>query len=718
MHFSLICFCLLCYLLVLRPAQALPLPAGGQLLEPAGWSFRAGPDSARGPAWQPLDPTRSLFLLPAARRAGQGWWRYRLVVPAAWVGRPMAFALSQTGATEIYLDGRLVSRRGRLPGAPGGEQTLYLNHEPVPVRFTHAGPTSVLVRWSFGADNLYFLYSTSMLFQGTPAVRLEVHTPTLATARYLTDRRLDMLQFAGRAGMLFFAGFVHLMLFLWSRRERGNLYYAGYALPAALGAIVAGLAWLHSDHTAVLFRASVVEICCATVAAIFGLATIYAMVNEPRGRLFGLLSVMFVLAMAVNFLGWWAPFFTTYTFAMCIYADAIRVSLLGWRRHELGSAAVLTAMLTGGTLYAAGVLLPVFTPHYVLGNALLNASYLTNPLILSVLLGQRYALTGTQLAQKLREVKELSARTRRQEQERQQLLASQNDQLERQVAARTSEVVGQRNRAEAALATLRITQNQLIQREKMASLGELTAGIAHEIQNPLNFVTNFSDVSTELCTEAQEMLAALALPPNDTLDLTDVLANLRQNQTKISQHGQRAAGIVRGMLEHSHTSTGERAAVNLNALCDEYLHLAYHGLRAKAPAFTADLQTDFAPDLPLVEAVGADLSRVLLNLFTNAFYAVRQRWQLNGATYQPVVRVSTQQTGQYAEICVWDNGTGMSDAVRRKVFQPFFTTKPTGEGTGLGLSLSYDIITQGHGGTLTVESREGHHTEFVVRLPI
>ena len=708
------------WLLFPGPARGRLLPATGQQLGPGGWAFRAGPDSAAGPAWQPLDPTRSLFRLPAARQAGQGWWRYQLVVPAAWVGKPLVLTLSQTGATEIYVEGRLVSRRGRLLGAAGGEQTLYLNHEPVPVRFAHAGPTRLLVRWSFGPDNLYFVYSSGLLLQGTPALRLELHEPAAAAARYLADRRLDSFQFAARAGMLFFAGFVHLMLFLWSRRERGNLYYAGYALPTALGAAAVGLAWLSSERTAVLFRAGIADISFSTVAAIFGLATIYAMVNEPRGRLFRLLTGLFVVALILNFTVWWAPVFTTYLFAPAIFADAIRVSLRGQRRHELGAEAVVAAMLSGGALYLAGVLLPALTTHYVLGNALLNASYLTNPLILSVLLGQRYALTGKQLAHKLREVEELSTHTRRQEQEKQQLLASQNERLEQQVAARTSEVVGQRNRAEAALTSLRLTQNQLIQREKMASLGELTAGIAHEIQNPLNFVTNFSEVSAELCHEAQQVLAGVVLPGAATTELQELLCDLGANQTKVMQHGQRAASIVRGMLEHSHASTGQRQPLNLNALCDEYLRLAYHGLRAKDNDFVADLQTDLAPDLPPVEAVGSDLGRVLLNLFTNAFYAVEQRQHLSPSGYQPAVRLRTRLVagGAQVEIRVWDNGTGMSETVLAKAFQPFFSTKPTGQGTGLGLSLSYDIITQGHGGTLTAESREGEYSEFVVRLPV
>jgi signal transduction histidine kinase len=305
---------------------------------------------------------------------------------------------------------------------------------------------------------------------------------------------------------------------------------------------------------------------------------------------------------------------------------------------------------------------------------------------------------------------------RQQEEQARQLIATQNAELERLVAERSVTLTQQAASLQQALEELQLTQNQLIQAEKMASLGELTAGIAHEIQNPLNFVNNFAEVSAELLEELAEEQAKPA--PDTELEL-ELLGDLTQNLQKITQHGQRAASIVRGMLEHSRASTGERSLTDLNALCDEYLRLAYHGLRAKDKAFNATLHTDLAPVLPLVEAVSQDLGRVLLNLLTNAFYAVRQRQQQGGEPgYAPTVQVRTRRVGDEVEVQVQDNGTGIAEAVRQKIFQPFFTTKPTGEGTGLGLSLAHDIIVQGHGGDLTVASQEGRGTTFTVRLPI
>ncbi|MGI4874792.1 MAG: sensor histidine kinase [Janthinobacterium lividum] len=296
-----------------------------------------------------------------------------------------------------------------------------------------------------------------------------------------------------------------------------------------------------------------------------------------------------------------------------------------------------------------------------------------------------------------------------------QQVAAQNVELERLVAQRTTTLTQQATELQAALTELRATQAQLIQSEKMASLGELTAGIAHEIQNPLNFVNNFADVSAELVTELEDEQTR---PTPDTGLEDELLRDLKHNLLKINQHGQRASSIVRGMLAHSRTSTGERAPTDVNGLCDEYLRLAYHGLRAKDKNFNATLDTDFAPGLPLVEAVAGDLGRVLLNLFTNAFYAVQKRQQAGEPGYAPTLRVQTRAVGDELEIRVRDNGTGMPAEVQAKIFQPFFTTKPTGEGTGLGLSLAHDIVVKGHGGDLTVASEPGLGTEFTIRIQV
>ena len=281
-----------------------------------------------------------------------------------------------------------------------------------------------------------------------------------------------------------------------------------------------------------------------------------------------------------------------------------------------------------------------------------------------------------------------------------------------ELAALVEEIQHQKNALNQTVQELRNTQAQLIQKEKLASLGELTAGIAHEIQNPLNFVNNFSEVSVELLDELKEEAQA-----GNTDEVLAIADDLSQNLQKITHHGGRASSIVKGMLQHSRASNGQREPTDLNALADEYLRLAYHGLRAKDKSFNCALETHFALNFPKISVVSQDISRVLLNLFNNGFYATQQRVKQGEARYQPTLTVSTELTDSGIQIRVRDNGMGMADAVRAKIFQPFFTTKPTGEGTGLGLSLGYDIITKGHGGTLEVESTEAEGTEFIVTLP-
>ena len=275
---------------------------------------------------------------------------------------------------------------------------------------------------------------------------------------------------------------------------------------------------------------------------------------------------------------------------------------------------------------------------------------------------------------------------------------------------------------EKTLNNLKSTQSQLIQSEKMASLGELTAGIAHEIQNPLNFVNNFSDVNAELIDE----LNAERLKPKAERDEqleTEILNDIKENEQKINHHGKRADAIVKGMLQHSSKTSGQKEPTGINALADEYLRLSYHGLRAKDKTFNAEMKTDFDRRIGKINVIPQDIGRVLLNLFNNAFYAVSERQKAEGgklnaeSDYQPTVSVTTMKCDDKVQIIVKDNGNGIPQKIVDKIFQPFFTTKPTGEGTGLGLSLAYDII-KAHGGTLKVESKEGEGSEFVILLPV
>ncbi|MBC7874786.1 MAG: tetratricopeptide repeat protein, partial [Ferruginibacter sp.] len=278
------------------------------------------------------------------------------------------------------------------------------------------------------------------------------------------------------------------------------------------------------------------------------------------------------------------------------------------------------------------------------------------------------------------------------------------------------EIEEQKEKLEVTLADLKTTQAQLIQSEKMASLGELTAGIAHEIQNPLNFVNNFSEVNTELIEEMQQEMGQ-----GNMEEVKEIAGNIKENQEKITHHGKRADAIVKGMLQHSRSSSGVKEPTDINALADEYLRLAYHGLRAKDKSFNATMKTDFDESIGNINIIPQDIGRVVLNLITNAFYAAslpsEGGFSDSDKSYGPTVWVSTKKLEEKVLISVRDNGPGIPQKILDKIFQPFFTTKPTGQGTGLGLSLSYDIV-KAHGGEINVSTKENEGTEFIIQLPV
>ncbi len=287
----------------------------------------------------------------------------------------------------------------------------------------------------------------------------------------------------------------------------------------------------------------------------------------------------------------------------------------------------------------------------------------------------------------------------------------QRKKLNKILSSQKTEIESQKASVEKALTELKSTQAQLIQAEKMASLGELTAGIAHEIQNPLNFVNNFSEVNKEMIAELKEEVE------KRNYDEVKILADdIEVNEERINHHGKRAGAILKSMLQHSLVSSGQKEMANINALCDEYLRLSYNGLRVKDKNFNAEMHTVFDNSIKAINIVPQDIGRVLLNLFNNAFYAVNEQKSKNPVSYQPTVWLSTKKTGNRITITVRDNGGGIPEKIKDKIFQPFFTTKPTGQGTGLGLSLSYDII-KAHGGEIKVDSKENEGTRFVIELP-
>jgi len=501
-------------------------------------------------------------------------------------------------------------------------------------------------------------------------------------------------------------GLMSLFLYFSFRIEKTHLYIGIYCITMVLCDVLMlrafSLPVLSVSWASLLYFGSYIFLLISIIVFLQG---IYLLYKQPKSVFYYILIIYAVLSIpAFFFLYSWSPIIAFFFFEL-VYIEILRVLIIAVRNKIPGAWILFAAFFSEilmGVFYLCELGSGNFQTAYLVGAIIL----VIIPVALSFFLASEYARTGHSLLARVKEVEQLSEKTILQEQEKQRLLASQNETLEQQVTERTAEL-------NQSLSHLKATQTQLIQSEKMASLGELTAGIAHEIQNPLNFVNNFSDVNTELLVELRE-----EIEKGDLEEVKTIALDIFENEKKISHHGKRADSIVKGMLEHSRSRSGQKEPTDLNAMADEFMRLSYHGLRAKDKSFNADLITHFDPDLPKIAVAQQDIGRVLLNLFNNAFYAVSQKQKTKGAGYKPEVSVTTSTENGQVVIKVKDNGIGIPDAIKEKIMQPFFTTKPTGEGTGLGLSLTYDMVVKGHGGKIEVNSKEGEFTEFTITLPL
>jgi signal transduction histidine kinase len=723
-----------CGLLFLSASAAAPLPAAATVLRvnslspkgstqnglllKKGWRYQVGDNPAwarpdfDASGWDTLNPAGPRQLMPAGLRTGISWLRLRFRLADSLRQRAVLLQADGYGAWEIYLNGRLVQRAGIVQAIPAQVPDP---HKLPPVIVPAGGPAEQVLAIRFAPSQ------SPLLRLGSEQQLLEVFLRSEEQVQKQTDAQVrGAISDGVIIGVFALLTLLHLAFFRYYPAQRANLYFAFFALGMALNRLLSLMEWaLAFPPLEVLLLLKFTLGLLFFAVYLWAVRALYALFHFRPGWVYKGLWMAFWVIIVLKLYAPAYQKFVTLPLLLLTFVELLRLTGRALRQRQRGAwmvgagfAVILLIIVVffGGLAVSALLKVPNPLNQVSIGlNKLLElVIYLAPALGISLYLAREFALDSQLLQVQLGEVERLSAQTLAQEQEKQALLAQQNEMLEQQVTQRTEQL-------QRSLTELKTTQAQLIQKEKMASLGELTAGIAHEIQNPLNFVTNFSDLSSELVAELREEQAkGLAA---DTALQQELFEDLTQNLDKIGHHGRRAAGIVKGMLEHSQTSAGERRPTNLNGLTEEYLRLAYQGLRAKDKAFNVELTTDFATGLTPVTMVGPDVGRVLLNLFTNAFYAVRQRQQQGEAGYQPTVRVSTQQVNGHVHIRVQDNGTGMSEAVREKIFQPFFTTKPPGEGTGLGLSLSYDIIAQGHGGGLAVESQEGHGSEFTISLP-
>jgi len=619
------------------------------------------------------------------------WFRSKIVIDSTF-NQQFVMRIYQTGASEVYLNGNLIHSLGKV--SSNLDSVVYYNPSREILSFPLGTQTEqvLAIRYVDSPDRFPLYSSSGMIIR-------------LSTLHHATADP-PLLQYKIRYYIVFGVAIFMLILFLayffFFPTEKINLYFAIWSLFFILF-IIAVLILLNTHERPFLAEFSIGFF--LTFQAFLILFCIYKILKQKFGLLFW--SVVVLAAFLIGLLFFFDYLFITQIIGTIVLLEILRVSIKSLKTNKR-AALIFLIFCSINIAFWAAIILDQLSIIEVPSLWLYQPfAFLLMPLSLAIYLGYTFGNRSKSLITKLKEVEQLS-------EENHHILFTQNETLERQVKERTSAL-------NTSLENLKSTQSQLIQAEKMASLGELTAGIAHEIQNPLNFINNFSEVSNELLAEMNE-----ELDKGNIEEAMIISKDIKQNLEKVAHHGKRADGIVKGMLQHSRSSSGIKEPTDINKLADEYLRLAYHGLRAKDKSFNATLETDFDENLGLVNVIPQDLGRVILNLITNAFYAVNEKAKADIEGYQPTVTVSSKRTpllggagggSQVVKIAISDNGNGIPKDIVDKIFQPFFTTKPTGQGTGLGLSLSYDII-KAHGGELKVETEEGEGTTFRIVIPV
>jgi len=699
------------------------------------WLFREG----NGPAWESIDlntkdwkklkPTEITKDMADEHGRIEGWFRIKMVLDSSLSDIPLSLASVRWAAMDIYLDGTLISSRGNI----SGDKTNYKSssHEL----------TNAIALPSLKAGEEFLL-----------AIHFVNYIPSFPLNTVIQDRHL------GFYTLLTGPQFVYRHYEYYKELE---IYYGSIIVVCCTLALLLWLLLIQNPKEKNLLVIAIgvsffaITLIPYFINRFFNPSLVTTLWNEICENVFTVLMVLMipvilskiftskvsnVLPVALGVIGvleflnltlwFWHPL--TITLGTGIAILSLYFVISSWKTLRGAQWAVVIGVLVSlcfilywsvSSLWSNETRPLVIYYQQIL---LLAGIYLSFPISLLVFVSIRFKEIITEVRENANELVKITEEKRKQALNQQVI-------LEKQVRERTAEL-------SQSLDSLKSTQSQLIHSEKMASLGELTAGIAHEIQNPLNFVNNFSELNFELAEELRE-----EIKNGNNEEADEIAKDIIENEKKIKHHGQRAEGIVKGMLQHSRTSQGEKEPTDINALADEYLRLAFHGMRAKDKSFNAEFKTDFDPNLPKINVVPQDIGRVLLNLINNAFFAVSQNSQRHSEQsrslpagrqeshdYKPLVTVSTKilpptplPTGQAGsrggqkgiEITVSDNGPGIPEQVRDKIFQPFFTTKPTGSGTGLGLSLSYDIV-KAHGGELKVETKEELGTEFIIHLSI
>src|SRR6185312_9259186 len=677
----------------------------------SGWKFQAGDNPQWANAgfddskWQLADPGTDITKFSQLKNAGVGWLRLHIRAYSAVARQRILAWVSQYSASEIYLDGKLIQQYGHISHDPAKTIAVTPAGELFELKLKGGGTQVVAVRLGYQSRILY----VSPLYVPLPAFSMYINGYKAATANSEDLSKLNqeqLVMYSIASGIFLILCLIHLLYFIFDRSQKISLYYLIYCL-SVFYIYLTFVYIFYQGHSETLstymliFNAGIICFCTAFLFLVLVVYVLFGYHGRTVFKVLVILSLAVVLGIFLDDII--STFIDGVVFPVLCMLEVARICFLAIKQKRKDAAIIFPVICLYIILLVWEGLLDQTT---ILATLLIYFVFLSLPIALAIYLGLKTASTNRALKTTLAEVRTLSAQNILKEQEKQQILADQNVVLEKKVNERTSEL-------NQSLTHLKQTQNQLIQSEKMASLGELTAGIAHEIQNPLNFVNNFSEVSVELLAELKE-----EEEKGNKEDVIAIADDLTQNLEKIRHHGKRADAIVKGMLQHSQSGSGAKEPMNINALADEYMRLSYHGLRAKDKGFNAELITHFDWKLPKVNVIPQDIGRVLLNLFNNAFYAVNQKQKTAGVDYKPEVSVSSSSENGYVIITVKDNGIGIPDSIREKIMQPFFTTKPTGEGTGLGLSLTYDMVVKGHSGTLDIASNEGEGAKFIVKLPL
>jgi signal transduction histidine kinase len=671
-----------------------------RLSEKAGWYFKPGNDTAWTAkeislnGWEKMQPAQFNQRYADANGRAEGWFRIKISIDSK-----LSYVLSGMispiwASSDVYVDGTLVTSFGQTGsnGKPFRENRSY-GKEAVPIGFKAGEVYTIAVHLVDYLAPFSGSLKSSERF-GLLLVLTTSQTPPIAQ---LVNKGL-----LRQAVLLSITGVICILFwFLWLLNSRQkNLLLFALCCTCLSGCILVPLSEYAANEITFerwLFD-NVVFALCFAAGQLLVFMIIKNTLNYKGPRWFNitvyvllgivlvssLLSQLVSIAAVINIL--WV--------VACIFIVVKR-----WKKLKGAQWAIVTALILGIILailsFGNGIIVPSLPEWASL--LIYSTAVLSFPLGLLIYAAIRFKEINHETQIQADKVVQLS-------EEKKQQAINQQKILEEEVKRQTSDLTNTLN-------SLKSTQAQLIQSEKMASLGELTAGIAHEIQNPLNFVNNFSEVNAELVEELKSELAT-----GNQQSAIEIADGIRDNSEKINHHGKRADAIVKGMLLHSRTSTGQKESVDINGLADEYLRLAYHGLRAKDKTFNAKFETDFDPSIGKINIVPQEIGRVILNLINNAFYAVDEKKKVGIENYEPTVTVSTKKINGKVEVRVKDNGNGIPQKILDKIFQPFFTTKPTGQGTGLGLSLSHDII-KAHGGELKVETKEGEGAEFIIHLP-